>query len=97
MKLIDYIKEKENTARDKGLEKEAISKLLIESIYHTYTNLIMNYNNEIDSHYFNIMEDLLSKYIDLEKPIQYILGYAYFCGLKLTVNEDVLKTVNKHE
>ena len=90
MKLIDYIKEKENKAIDKGLEKEAISKLLIESIYHTYTNLIMNYNNEIDSHYFNIMEDLISKYIDLEKPIQYILGYAYFCGLKLIVNEDVL-------
>ncbi|MBO4667729.1 MAG: peptide chain release factor N(5)-glutamine methyltransferase [Bacilli bacterium] len=90
MKLIDYIKEKENEASLKGLEAEAIKKLLLEGIYHSYTNLIMNYNNEIDSHYFNIMEELTSKYIDEKLPIQYILGYAYFRGIKLIVNNKVL-------
>ena len=90
MKLIDYIKEKEDIASSSGLEKEAIKKLLIEGVYHSYTNLIMNYNNEIDSHYFNIMDELVSKYLYDKKPIQYILGYAYFCDMKLMVNEDVL-------
>ena len=90
MKLIDYIKEKEEIASSLGLEVEAIKKLLIEGVYHSYTNLITNYNNEIDAHYFNIMDKLVSKYICEKKPIQYILGYAYFCGMKLMVNEDVL-------
>lgn len=90
MKLIDYIKEKEDIALSKGLEAEAIKKLLIEGIYHSYTNLIMDYNNEINSHYFNIMEDLISKYINDGLPIQYILGYTNFYGLKLKVNKDVL-------
>ena len=90
MKLIDYIKEKEEIAINKGLEKEAIKKLLIEGVYHSYTNLIMNYNNEINSHYFNIIEDLISKYVNDFLPIQYILGYAYFCGMKLKVNKSVL-------
>ena len=90
MKLVDYIKEKENKTEKAGLEKEAIKKLLIEGVYHSYTNLIMNYNNEIDSHYFNIMENLTNEYIEKKKPIQYILGYSYFCGLKLKVNNNVL-------
>lgn len=90
MKLIDYIKEKEDIALSKGLEAEAIKKLLIEGVYHSYTNLIMDYNNEINSHYFNIMEDLISKYINDGLPIQYILGYTNFYGLKLKVNKDVL-------
>ena len=42
MKLVDYIKEKEDRAESIGLEKEAIKKLLIAGIYQDYTNLIMN-------------------------------------------------------
>ena len=90
MKLVDYIKEKEDIALSKGLEPEAIKKLLIEGVYHSYTNLIMDYNNEINSHYFNIMEDLISQYINDGLPIQYILGYANFYGLKVKVNKNVL-------
>lgn len=90
MKLVDYIKEKEDIALSKGLEPEAIKKLLIEGVYHSYTNLIMDYNNEINSHYFNIMEDLISKYINERLPIQHILGHANFYGLKLKVNKNVL-------
>ena len=87
MKLIDYIKEKEQLALDNNLEKEAIKKLLIEFEYQDYTNLIMNYNNEISSHYFN---KVIDKYINEKLPIQYILGYAYFYGNKFNVNKNVL-------
>ena len=87
MKLIDYIKEKEQLALDNGLEKEAIKKLLIEFEYQNAANLICNYNNEISSHYFNKVVD---KYIIDKMPIQYILGYAYFFGYKFKVNQNVL-------
>ena len=87
MKLIDYIKEKEQLAIDNNLEKEAIKKLLIECEYQTSANLIMNYNNEISSHYFN---NYIDKYIYEKLPIQYILGYQYFYGYKFKVNSDVL-------
>lgn len=87
MKLIDYIKEKEQLALDNNLEKEAIKKLLIEFEYQNMTNLILNYNNEISSHYFN---NLIDKYIYDKLPIQYILGYQYFYGYKFKVNNDVL-------
>ncbi len=86
MKLIDYIREKEKEADNKGLEKEAIKKILIMSAYSSLTNLIMNYDNEIDSHYFNIYDSLVKEYLDNGKPVQYILGYTYFCGLKINVS-----------
>lgn len=90
MKLIDYIKINEDIAIKNGLEKEAIKILLIEAIYKTYSNLIMDYNNEIPSHYFNIVDPLIKEYLEKKKPVQYILGYAYFYGLKLNVNNNVL-------
>lgn len=90
MLLINYIKEKEQEALKQNLEKEAIKKLLIESCFKSYSNLIMNYNNEINSHYFNIVDPLINRYIKNKEPIQYILGYAYFYNLKLKVNKDVL-------
>ena len=64
MLLIDYIKEKEKIALKQNLEKEAIKKLLIESCYESYSNLIMNYNNEINSHYFNIVDPLITRYLE---------------------------------
>ena len=90
MLLINYIKEKEKEALKQNLEKEGIKKLLIESCFKSYSNLIMNYNNEINSHYFNIVDPLINRYIKNKEPIQYILGYAYFYNLKLKVNKDVL-------
>ena len=90
MLLINYIKEKEQEALLQNLEKEGIKKLLIEVCYKSYSNLIMNYNNEINSHYFNIVDPLINRYIKNKEPIQYILGYAYFYNLKLKVNNNVL-------
>ena len=87
MKLIDYIKEKEQIALELNLEKEAIKKLLIEIKYHDTANLIMNYDKEISSNYF---DEVIDKYLYQRLPIQYILGYAYFYGYKFKVNNNVL-------
>lgn len=87
MKLLEYIKEKEAQAIKNNLEKEAIKKLLIELKYQNITNLVLNYDNDIDSLLF---DDAINQYLESRIPIQYILGYTYFFGFRFIVNNNVL-------
>lgn len=87
MKLREYIKIKQKEALAKNLEEEAIVKVFLELEYQTKANLISCYNDIIDE---TKWDKILSKYLDEQKPIQYIIGYAYFYGRKLKVNTDVL-------
>lgn len=87
MKLREYIKIKQKEALAKNLEEEAIVKVFLELEYQTKANLISCYNDIIDE---TKWDKILSKYLDEQKPIQYIIGYAYFYGRKLKVNNDVL-------
>lgn len=87
MKLREYIRIKQKEALAKNLEEEAIVKVFLELEYQTKANLISCYNDIIDE---TKWDKILSKYLDEQKPIQYIIGYAYFYGRKLKVNTDVL-------
>ena len=87
MRLREYIKIKQKEALAKNLEEEAIVKVFLELEYQTRANLISCYNDIIDE---TKWDKILSKYLDEQKPIQYIIGYAYFYGRKLKVNTDVL-------
>lgn len=54
------------------------------------SEFILNLNNEIDEKRLLIFNNALHQYIDLKKPVQYILGYTYFYGYKFNVNNNVL-------
>ena len=87
MKLREYIKLKQKEALANDLEEEAIVKVFLELEYQTKANLISSYNDIIDEAKW---DKVLSKYLDEKKPVQYIVGYAYFYGRKFKVSEDVL-------
>ena len=68
------------------LEIEAVKKLLIELKYQSAAKFLMAYNDEVEEEII----DKVSLYLDKQIPVQYILGYTYFYGLKFRVNDSVL-------
>lgn len=86
MKLKDLMIEATSICREKDLEIEAVKKLLIELKYQSAANFILGYNDEVEDEV--VMK--VNKYLLDNIPIQYILGYCYFYGLKLYVNGDTL-------
>ena len=50
----------------------------------------MNINEEINDDLKSKMEKAIDMYVIEGKPVQHILGYSYFFGYKMIVNEDVL-------
>lgn len=90
MNLRSYLKIKETEAIDKGLEKEAISIILIEKIFKTKANMLDAYNLDIDNFDKNYIDSLLDLYLVENKPVQYITGVAYFYGNIFNVNQNVL-------
>lgn len=65
--------------------------LLIEKFFDiSKIDYIINNNLEISTDKLNTFYKNLDKRINDRIPVQYILGYTYFYGLKIFVNEDVL-------
>lgn len=64
---------------------------LIEEIANlSYSHLIMKLNDEVDKDIEDKIRKSSKLYLVDSIPPQYILGYAYFYGMKLVVNNDVL-------
>ena len=86
MLLKEYLLKATKICEERNLEIEAVKKLLIELKYQSAANLLLSMNDEFD-------DSLLGKinlYLDKKIPIQYILGYTYFYGMKVKVNENTL-------
>jgi len=86
MKLKDLMIIASKKCKENNLEIEAVKKLLIELKYQSAANFILGYNDDLD----NELIEKVNMYLDDLIPIQYILGYTYFYGLKIFVNRDVL-------
>lgn len=56
----------------------------------SYSELVFKMDDEIDPSIEQRIKELATKYISEQIPVQYLLGYAYFYGLKLKVNKNVL-------
>lgn len=88
MKLSYFIKQKEELAKEKKLEIDAISYLIKNYFFDNVSDYYLALNEEFDKE--DELNKITSLYLDSLKPVQYILGYTYFLGLKIKVNENVL-------
>lgn len=74
----------------KDKEFEAFLYLITEITGMSKSNLYLKYNEVIDADLLIKIEEAINKYAINNIPVQYIIGYTYFFGLKVFVNSNVL-------
>lgn len=84
------LKKGEKEARKAGLEETAVKSLLLESSKKSPSELYLELDSEVPSEVESKYLEYLCEYTIKKRPIQYILGYAYFYGYKILVNEGTL-------
>lgn len=88
MKLIDIIKDRKQQAIKNNLEEEAIEFLVKNYFFSNNTDYYLRLNEEFND--IDKLNLLVNRYLIDKTPPQYILGYTYFLGLKINVNNNVL-------
>ena len=78
-----------------NLEHRAAYEFLMDILNCDRTKLILIENEEVNEDVLDKFADMLSQYIFDYRPIEYILGYTYFCGHKIYVDENTL--IPRHE
>ena len=78
-----------------NLEHRAAYEFLMDILCCDRAKLILIENDEVSDDVLDKFADMLSQYIFDYRPIEYILGYTYFCGNKLYVDESTL--IPRHE
>ena len=76
-------------AEEKDISGEAVQILMLELANMSHSDLYLNYEKEIDPEVLKAFNAGLERLLNNE-PLQYILGYQWFYGYKIKVNEDVL-------
>lgn len=84
----ELLKEYRLKAQELGKEKEAIDFLVLETNNFSKRELFLNYSKEVVNE--ELLLGLFKEYLYNDVPVQYLIGYTYFYGLKIKVNEDVL-------
>jgi release factor glutamine methyltransferase len=71
-------------------EIQGISELIFENLLnYSKTDILLNINTKISKLIYNQITEIINQLLK-NKPIQYILGEAWFYGIKLEVSPDVL-------
>ncbi len=83
------LKEAKQKADEKDISEEAVQILLLELCNMSNTDLYLNYEEEIDSSILESFNQGLERLLN-DEPLQYILGYQWFYGYKMEVNEGCL-------
>ena len=90
MKIQEFIRMKENEAIDYEKEESAVV-LLLEHVLGLETQaLYLKMNDEITNEEINKFNELWNKYLNENKPIQYLIGTSCFYGYDFIVTPDVL-------
>ena len=75
--------------KDTDISDEAVQILMLELCSMSHNDLYLNYDQEMPENLYKEFKDGVSRLLQNE-PLQYILGYQWFYGYKIKVNEDVL-------
>lgn len=83
---------KTQTKKALSLEKEseAIKLLMLELSGMNGANFLASYKDEIPDDILKKYDEAIEQYLVHNYPVQYILGYSYFYGYKMKVDERVL-------
>jgi len=77
--------------QDSGYKKKfVLEKLLAHFLNKTREELWIDSEFEIDSETLTMIQKAYREYVEDEKPLEYILGYVEFFGVKFWVNEHTL-------
>lgn len=93
-KLIENAKKKIDFV---NLEHRAIYEFLMDILNCDRATLILKEDEDVDEDVLDKFSEMLSEYIIDYKPIEYVLGYTYFYGNKIYVNEHTLIPRNETE
>lgn len=84
--IINKAKKKANQM---DISDQAVKLLMLELCNNNSTDLYLNYENQVDSEIEKKFEEAMERLLNNE-PLQYILGYQWFCGYKIFVNKECL-------
>ena len=85
-----YLKIQTKKALSLNKEAEAIKLLMLELSGMNGANFLASYKEEIPEETLQKYEEAINQYLISNYPVQYILGYSYFYGYKMKVDERVL-------
>lgn len=91
--MISYkkaLEEANRMIRKSGKEPSAAKLLLLHFSQLEPTELYLRYEQEMPKDNYDEFIAAVHKHVDLNLPVQHIIGYVYFYGYKFIVNEDVL-------
>ena len=75
--------------KDTDISDEAVQILMLELCNMSHNDLYLNYDQEMPENLYAEFKDGVRRLLQNE-PLQYILGFQWFYGYKIGVNEDVL-------
>ncbi len=90
MTIKEILKWGESIALENGKEQSAIKLLLQHATKKEGYEIIRDFEDEMETSAVTWFKDAVSRYCDDNEPVQYIMGYEYFVGHRLKVNENVL-------
>ncbi len=86
----DILEEMQMYANEKGYEESAVKLLFMHATKLDNSQIYLKLDDEISETDKIEFERLVKIYVEQNQPVQYIMGYDYFYGHKIIVNEDVL-------
>lgn len=75
--------------KDTDVSDEAVQILMLELCNMSHNDLFLNYDKEMPAQLYREFQKGVSR-LQRNEPLQYILGYQWFYGYKIKVNENCL-------